>query len=119
MEPFRRGHAGDTFTYRLSAIGIGNGSQFRAIDLGPPNYQNISVVGDTIRWNDIFANVDLVVRYIHILKVDVVIKRNSCVICGGPKGKPDEKMDFLTARFEIPDHRHQSGRQTGTTCRSL
>jgi hypothetical protein len=101
---FQAGHAGDTFTYRLSAIGIGNGSQFRAIDLGPPNYQNISVVGDTIRWNDIFANVDLVVRYIHdILKVDVVIKRKFMRnLREDLKANRMKKMDFLTARFEIP-----------------
>ena len=71
---FQAMHEGDSFTYRLSELGIGRGSGFEPLKLGDPNWANYSVVGDTIRWSDVFPEVDLTVRYVHdILKVDVIV----------------------------------------------
>jgi hypothetical protein len=73
---FQASHAGDTFTYRFNSLGIGRGSRYNKVELGEPDFSNASVIGDTIRWNNVYPDVDLVVRYIHdILKVDVIVKK--------------------------------------------
>ena len=101
---FQAKHEGDIFTYRLNSMGVGRGSSYKAFDQGEPNFKNYQVQGDTIRWNDVFPQVDLSVRYINdILKVDVIVKKerireiNALVQKGGLRGD-----DFLTARFDIP-----------------
>lgn len=102
---FQAQHEGDTFTYRFQNLGIGRGSQFRGVDLGEPDFSNYQVNGDTIRWTNVFTDVDLTLRYINdIMKVDVIVKQafmddlRAEVNAGSLR--PDE---FLTARFEIPN----------------
>ncbi|MFB3789046.1 MAG: DNRLRE domain-containing protein [bacterium] len=101
---FQAHHAGDTFTYRFQSLGIGRGKQYRPFVQGHPDFSQISVLGDTIRWSDVFDDVDISVRYIHdILKVDVLIKKEfmrklrADIVAGYL-----DQNDFLTARFEIP-----------------
>jgi len=102
---FQAQHEGDTFTYRFQNLGIGRGNQFRGVDLGEPDFSNYQVNDDTIRWTNVFADVDLTLRYINdIMKVDVIVKQafmddlRTEVNTGSLS--PDE---FLTARFAIPN----------------
>lgn len=102
---FQAEHEGNSFTYRLSGIGTGRGESFRSFDWGEANWKNYQVVGDTIRWSNVFPDADLSVRYIHdILKVDVIIKSNlmSRIRTEVLKGNLNAD-DYLTARFEIPN----------------
>ena len=101
---FQAAHKGNVFTYRLADIGVGRGSVFRSLSLGPPNWKNYQVIGDTIRWSNVFPNIDLTVRYVHdILKVDVILKEafvrqiRSQVLNGTLNAG-----EYLTARFDIP-----------------
>jgi len=98
---FQARHDGDVFSYRFQNLGIGMGDQFRTIDLGIPDFSNYQVEGNLIRWNNVFADVDLLVRYIHdILKVDVIVKQSfmddlrSEMSTGGL-----DPTEYLTARF--------------------
>ncbi len=100
---FQAKHKGDVFIYRFASLGYGRGSQFRAVDLGTPDFSRFEVNGDRIRWRDVFTDVDLEVRYIHdILKVDVIL-RNAFMqdlkdVLRNGELNPDE---YLTARFDI------------------
>ncbi|MFH1744233.1 MAG: hypothetical protein ABIH23_34970, partial [bacterium] len=74
---FRARHKGNVFTYRLADMGVGRGSGFRSLGLGSPSWETYQVIGDTIRWNDVFPNIDVSVKYVHdTLKVDVIVKKN-------------------------------------------
>jgi hypothetical protein len=101
---FQASHAGDTFTYRFNSLGLGRGSQFKKVDLGEPDFSQVSVIGDTIRWSEIYPDVDLAVRYLHdILKVDVVVKKEFLRdLKAEVKAGNLDKNDYLTARFDIP-----------------
>ncbi|MGI6455710.1 MAG: hypothetical protein ACOX5R_08850 [bacterium] len=101
---FQASHAGDTFTYRFNSLGFGRGSQFRAVDLGQPDFSNVSIVGDTIRWSNVYQDVELVVRYIHdILKVDVVVKKEFMRdLRAEVQAGNLNREEYLTARFDIP-----------------
>jgi hypothetical protein len=101
---FQAEHAGNVFTYRLSQIGVGRGEAFQAFDWGEANWKNFQVIGDRIRWYNVFSDIDLVVRYIHdILKVDVIVKANlmNRIRADVQKGSLNAD-DYLTARLEIP-----------------
>jgi hypothetical protein len=101
---FQAEHAGNVFTYRLSQIGVRRGEAFQAFDWGEANWKNYQVIGDRIRWYDVFSDVDVVVRYIHdILKVDVIVKADlmNRIRAEVQKGSLNAD-DYLTARFEIP-----------------
>ena len=101
---FQAQHKGDIFTYRLNSIGTGRGSTYRPFVQGEPNFKNYQVLGDTIRWNEVFPQIDLSVRYINdILKVDVIVKseRKKEISALVQKGELDGE-DYLTARFDIP-----------------
>jgi hypothetical protein len=63
---FQAQHVGDIFTYRFQSLGYGRGSNYRPFDLGQADWSSIVVLGDTIRWVDVYPNVDVSVRYIHI-----------------------------------------------------
>ncbi|MGI6456337.1 MAG: DNRLRE domain-containing protein [bacterium] len=101
---FQASHAGDTFTYRFNSLGFGRGSQFRAVNLGEPNFGNVSVVGDTIRWSNVFPDIDLSLRYIHdIMKVDVIVKKEFMRdLRAEVQAGNLNREDFLTAKFDIP-----------------
>jgi hypothetical protein len=72
---FQAQHEDDVFTYRFDSLGIGRGSNFRPFKLGKVNFENISVLGNTVGWYDVYPDVDLSIQYIpHILKVDVIVK---------------------------------------------
>ena len=101
---FQAQHKGDIFTYRLNSIGAGRGSTYHPFVQGEPNFKNYQVLGDTIRWNEVFPQIDLSVRYINdILKVDVIVKseRKKEISALVQKGELDGE-DYLTARFDIP-----------------
>ena len=73
---FQAQHEGDIFTYRLNSLGIGRGSNYQPFK-GDPKFTKYQVLGDTIRWVEVFPMVDLSVRYINdILKVDVIVKKD-------------------------------------------
>ena len=100
---FQAQHEGDIFTYRLNSLGVGRGSKYQPFK-GEPNFAKYQVMGDTIRWVEVFPMVDLSVRYINdILKVDVIVKKDrvkelsTLVKTGELNGE-----DYLTARFDIP-----------------
>ena len=101
---FQAQHEGDIFTYRLNSLGIGRGSNYKAFDQGEPNFNNYQVIGDTIRWANVFPQVDLTVRYINdILKVDVIVKKGRVKELSALLKKGNiSGDDFLTARFDIP-----------------
>ena len=102
---FQAEHAGNIFTYKLDRIGVGRGENFSAFEWGEPSWKNYQVVGDSIRWLNVFPDVDLVVRYIHdILKVDVIVKASLMneIRSEVQKGTLDAD-DYLTARFSIPN----------------
>ena len=102
---FQAEHQGNVFTYRLSQMGVGRGDGFQAFEWGEPNWKNYQVIGDAIRWYDVFPNIDLKVRYIHdILKVDVIVKAElmSQMRTEVLDGKLNAD-DYLTARFDIPN----------------
>ena len=100
---FQAQHKGDIFTYRLNSLGVGRGSKYQPFK-GEPNFSNVQVIGDTIRWNEVFPNADLSVRYINdILKVDVIVKKERVNEINAMVQKGElNKEDFLTARFDIP-----------------
>ncbi len=102
---YQASHKGDTFTYRLADLGIGRGDAFRSLGLGSPNWGAYQVIGDTIRWSDVFPNIDFSIRYINdILKVDVILRASYVdqLRAGVFAGVLAEDA-FLTARFEIPE----------------
>ena len=91
-------HEGDVFTYRLSDLGIGRGTEFESLKLGEPDWGRFSVLGDRIRWADVFPDVDFEVRYIHdIMKVDVIVKQNRL-----KEISASHTDGYLTAKFDIP-----------------
>ncbi|MBI1390745.1 MAG: DNRLRE domain-containing protein [bacterium] len=91
-------HEGDVFTYRLADLGLGRGDGFRSLNLGEPDFSRFSVLGDRIRWADVFPDVDFEVRYINdIMKVDVIVKKNRLDAVKSAAGG-----EFLTAKFDIP-----------------
>jgi hypothetical protein len=102
---FQARHEGDIFTYRFQSLGYGRGSNYRPFDLGQADWSSMVVLGDTIRWVDVYPNVDVSVRYIHdSLKVDVIVKKEKLreikqAVLNGELD-PD---DYLTARFDIPN----------------
>lgn len=101
---FQASHKGDVFTYRLADVGVGRGAAFRSLGLGWPQWDTYQVVGDLIRWSDVFPDVDLTVRYIHnVLKVNVIVKRTlrQALRSQVAAGELDAE-GFLTARFDIP-----------------
>ncbi len=101
---FQAEHQGDIFSYQLSGVGVGRGEAFKAFDWGTPVWKNYQIMGDTIRWSDVFPDVDLSVRYIHdILKVDVIVKAAlmNQIRDEVQKGNLNAE-DYLTARFDIP-----------------
>jgi hypothetical protein len=101
---FQAEHQGDVFSYQLSGVGVGRGEAFSAFDWGTPVWKNYQIMGDTIRWSDVFPDVDLSVRYIHdILKVDVIVKAALMNQIRGEVQKGNlNAEDYLTARFDIP-----------------
>ncbi|MBI1390749.1 MAG: DNRLRE domain-containing protein, partial [bacterium] len=61
-------------------------------------FSRFSVLGDRIRWADVFPDVDFEVRYINdIMKVDVIVKKNRLDAI-----KSAASGEFLTAKFDIP-----------------
>ncbi|RJP21506.1 MAG: hypothetical protein C4527_23440, partial [Candidatus Omnitrophota bacterium] len=100
---FQARHEGDVFSYRFAGLGYGRGSAFRAVDLGKPDFSRFEVNGDRIRWRDVFADVDLEVRYIHdILKVDVILRNEFLQDVRDVLQKGEWNADeYLTARFDI------------------
>ncbi|MEW6235601.1 MAG: DNRLRE domain-containing protein [Candidatus Omnitrophota bacterium] len=101
---FQARHEGDIFTYRFAGLGVGRGANFKPLDLDILNWENISVVGDSVRWSEVLPNVDVTVRYIHdILKVDVKVKQALMAnLRAQTKAGALDAGEFLTARFEIP-----------------
>ena len=101
---FQAEHQGDVFSYQLSGVGVGRGEAFSAFDWGTPTWKNYQIMGDTIRWSDVFPDVDLSVRYIHhILKVDVIVKAALMNQIRGEVQKGNlNAEDYLTVRFDIP-----------------
>ncbi|MEW6235451.1 MAG: hypothetical protein AB1656_08710 [Candidatus Omnitrophota bacterium] len=101
---FQARHEGDIFTYLFAGLGVSRGVNYKPLDLGKLNWENISVVGDSVRWSEVLPNVDVTVRYIHdILKVDVRLKsafmrqlREQVKLGILPSD------EYLTARFDIP-----------------
>ncbi|NPU99079.1 MAG: DNRLRE domain-containing protein [Candidatus Omnitrophica bacterium] len=102
---FQAEHEGNVFSYRLHSIGLGRGNGYKPFQWGEPNCSNVSLMGDTIRWAEVFPDVDLAVRYIHdILKVDVILKRALMDrIRSDVKNGYLNRDEFVTARFEIPN----------------
>ncbi|HQP99920.1 MAG TPA: DNRLRE domain-containing protein [bacterium] len=100
---FRADHEGDAFTYRLEDIGIGGGAEFRSLDLGKANWEKYQVIGDTIRWSDVYPNIDLTVRYVHdTLKVDTIVKAPMMRdIRAKIANKELDGNNYLTARFTV------------------
>ncbi|MBI1388162.1 MAG: DNRLRE domain-containing protein [bacterium] len=91
-------HEGDVFTYRLADLGLGRGDSFHSLNLGKPDFSRFSVLGDRIRWADVFPDVDFEVRYINdIMKVDVIVKKNRLDAI-----KAVAWNEYLTAKFDIP-----------------
>ncbi len=90
-------------SYRFANLGYGTGSQFQPVDLGEPDFSNATVSGDTIRWQNVFADVDISVRYIHdIMKVDVILKREFMRdLRSVVQDDSLSRETFLTARFDI------------------
>ncbi|MFB3788694.1 MAG: hypothetical protein ACE15F_20235, partial [bacterium] len=102
---FQADHEGNVFTYRLNSIGLGRGTQYRPFEWGEPDWSNVAVQGDTIRWAEVFPDVDLSVRYIHdILKVDIIIQRALMDrIRSDVNNGFLNREEYLTARFDIPN----------------
>ncbi len=100
---FQAHHKGDVFTYRFSSLGYGRGSQFQAVDLGKPDFNNFEVNGDRIRWLDVFENVDVEVRYIpDVMKVDVILRNSFMRDLKDVLQKGEiNSENYLTARFDI------------------
>ncbi|MEW6238869.1 MAG: hypothetical protein AB1656_26085, partial [Candidatus Omnitrophota bacterium] len=101
---FQARHEGDIFTYRFAGLGVGRGDNYKPLELGKLNWENLSVVGDSVRWSEVLPNVDVTVRYIHdILKVDVRLKqafmRN---LREQVKTGILPSDEYLSARFDIP-----------------
>lgn len=90
-------HADDILAFKFLGLGIGRGNSFHALDLGVADWSKMTVLNDTVTWNDVFPDVDVKVRYIHdILKVDVIIGkalRNQI---------ERESGEYVTARFDVP-----------------
>jgi len=52
---FQAEHEGNVFTYQLYSIGLGRSGSYKPFAWGEPDWSNVSVMGDTIRWTDIFS----------------------------------------------------------------
>ncbi|MEW6238819.1 MAG: hypothetical protein AB1656_25830 [Candidatus Omnitrophota bacterium] len=101
---FQARHEGDIFTYRFAGLGVGRGADYKPLELGKLNWENIGVVGDSVRWSEVLPNVDVTVRYIHdILKVDVRLKSAFMrQLREQVKTGILPSDEYLTARFDIP-----------------
>lgn len=77
--------------------------------------------GDTLRWRDVFADVDVSLRYIHdIMKVDVILKREFMNDLRSVVSEGSLSSDaFLTARFDIDLVEINSAARQGGAARDL